>query len=207
MADEKPKTPSLSELTNKSTPAKSTLAKATPAKSAPTKASSEKIDEEHANVVPDSVKVEDVESSLKEKPDLLPPDEEDESDRAPGHGIISEKDHEDERETLKRDEAVVDTVGVMSRVHKMSPPGMTVLNSYSGGGETVIHDRLDVVVKPLSEAENRAHRVIEDETGKSRLLHPEVTRPTIPSEQATVQGTYQEHVYALPYDPDNDPNR
>ncbi|HEY0770700.1 MAG TPA: hypothetical protein VGD31_10240 [Sphingobacteriaceae bacterium] len=189
--------PSLRDLTNKSTPAKSTPAKAT----------SEKVDEEHANIVPEAVTEKEVASSLKEKPDLLPPDKEDESDRAPGHGIISEKDHEEDRDVTHSGDVKVDTVGVLSRVNKMSPPGMTVLNTYSGGSETIIHDKQDVVIKPLSEAENRSHRVIEDETGKSRLLHPEVTRPTIPSEQATVQGTYQEHVYATPYDPNNDPNR
>lgn len=215
---EKNKTPSFQDLVgsddkdNKSTPAKKTTpAKSTSAKTSDDKTSVEskeenKDDKENTPGVSTSpeVKESDVQDSLNANDDRVDPDEEDKSDTAPGHGIISEEDHKDDD---NEEEPAPMDLGVLSRINKMSPSGMTHLNTYSGGSETVIHDKKDVIVKPLAEAENKAQRVIQDETGKSRLLHPDIVEPAIPSEQATVQGTYKTHVYATPVDPENDPNR
>lgn len=132
------------------------------------------------------------------------PDEEDNSDQAPGDGIIKEEDVDDSEDVRDRRDIALDDVGVLSRVHKMSPRGMTVLNSYSGGEDRINHGKVNVEVKPLTDVQVHREREIQDETGKSRLLHPDVTKPAIPSDQATVQGTYVEHVYATPYDPEVD---
>jgi hypothetical protein len=207
------KVPSLQELVgnkdeskdSKSTPSKSTPAKASPSrvsnKESDTKKEEVKENDENTEGVESSptVKEEDIDASLNAKDDRVDPEDEDKSDTAPGHGIISEKIHEDDDN--EEEPASLD-VGVRSRINKMSPPGMTHLTTHSGGSETIEHDRLDVVVKPLAEAENKAHRVIIDETGKSRLLHPEVTEPNVPSEQATVMTTSKTHVYATPVDPE-----
>lgn len=205
MTEKENNIPSLSDLTNKSstdkTPAKKTAsAKATPASA---KTSSVKEDSAEGTTTPTTATEDDVRDSLNAKDERVTPEDEDKTDSAPGDGIISVKEHEEDNDDSE--EAPLE-LGVLSRVHKMSPPGMSHLNTYSGGSETVIHDKQDVVIKPLAEAENKSQRVIEDETGKSRLLHPDVVRPSIPSEQGTVMGTYQEHVYATPYDPDADPN-
>lgn len=155
----------------------------------------------------DVVTMDDVESSLSssdhEGPD---PEDEDETDEAPGDGIISEEDHEENDEVQHRRDVALNKEGVLSRVHKMSPPGMTILNTYSGGSEKIDHGIQDVTVKPLPEGDVKRTREISDETGKSRLLHPDVTKPYVPSEQAMVTETVTRHEYAIPYDPDNDPN-
>ncbi len=157
----------------------------------------------------DPVTLDDVQESIKSGNNKGPsPEEEDDSLDAPGDGIISEdySDDDDDNVTHRR-EVALSNEGVLGRVHKMNPTGMTVLNTYSGGNDRVDHDELDVVVKPLSDIVTKRERKIVDETGKSRLLHPDITQPNVPSEQAIVYKTeVSEHVYATPYDPENDPN-
>jgi hypothetical protein len=155
----------------------------------------------------DPVTMDDVESSLSSSDHKGPdPDEEDETDEAPGDGIISEEDHEDTDEVQHRRDVALTKEGVLSRVHKMSPAGMTILNTYSGGSEKIDHGVQDVVIKSLPEGDVKRTREISDETGKSRLLHPDITKPYVPSEQAMVTETVTRHEYATPYDPENDPN-
>ncbi len=169
----------------------------------------EKKENSSENITPDSPTLDDVQESIKSGNHEGPsPDEEDESGDAPGDGIIREEysDDDDDDVTHRRD-AALSNEGVMSRVHKMNSPGMSILNTYSGGNDRVKHDQLDVVIKPLSDLVTKRERKIVDETGKSRLLHPDITEPAVPSEQAMVSRTVSdEHVYATPYDPENDPN-
>lgn len=160
------------------------------------------------NPTVDAVEMDDVKSSLASGTHKGPsPEEEDNSDQAPGDGIIKEEDAEDDDEVLDRREAALRDSAVLSRVHKMNSPGMTVLNTYSGGNEVIDHGEVNVTVKPLTDVVVKRERTIVDETGKSRLLHPDITTPYVPSEQAMIQQVVTQHVYATPYDPDADPNR
>lgn len=194
----------------------STPAKAAPVKSAPTasKEETQTTNDDDSkdpakNPTVEPVSMEEVKSSLSDKGSKGPsPEEEDESEDAPGDGIIKEEDADDDDDDVldRRTDALQD-VGVLSRVHKLSPPGMTRLNTYSGGSQIVDHGTTEVVVKPLADTVVKRERKIVDETGKSRLLHPDIVEPAVPSEQGMVTSTTSVHHYAVPYDPDNDSNR
>lgn len=209
--------PSLSDLVGKNEDKEKNKPSATSAKSTSVaekedtqKANDEKNEKDPAeNPKTEPVTMDEVQSALSDGGSKGPsPEDEDETEEAPGDGIIKEKDADnDGDEVLDRRNTALQDVGVLSRVHKLSPPGSVHLNTYSGGSQIVDHGTTEVIVKPLSDTVIKRERTIVDETGKSRLLHPEITNPAVPSEQAMVQTTGSVHHYAIPYDPDQDPNR